>query len=199
MNQLEVRPVGQTEWVGAAGLAARAFLDEEFMVGMLGADRLPRWVGAHHLYATDPWDPAAVHLGAFAGATLAGVLRASPRGRCFVCFSLDPTTPPEDPIAAGEWEFEVGVREVHLRHPEHAWISRVAVEPQLQGEGVGGALLDAAAEVLARQGGGLVLLECLASRDSFYLRHGFHRLDDIPDPFSENPSLMARELEQGHR
>src|SRR4249920_423346 len=95
MNGVVVRELAQPEWAAASGLAARAFLDEEFMVGMLGADRLPRWDGAHHLYATDPWDFAAMHLGAFAGATLAGVLRASPRGRCFVCFGLDPTTRPE--------------------------------------------------------------------------------------------------------
>ena len=197
MNDLEVRTVDQVEWAGAAGLAARAFFDEEFMVGMLGAGRLPRWAGAHHLYATDPWDPAAIHLGAYVGPTLAGVLRTSPRGSCFVCFGLDPTEPPDDPVAAREWEFEVGVRAVHLRHPEHAWISRVAVEPQLQGEGVGRALIGAALEVLAERAGGPVLLECLASRESFYLRNGFQRVDDIPDPFSENASLMALRMYAG--
>lgn len=194
MTQLVVRELTEAEWAGASGLAARAFYDEEFMVRMLGADRLPRWDGAHHLYAVDPWDPQAVHLGAFVGVTLVGVLRGSRRGTCFVCFGLDPTTRPEDPIAAGEWEFEVVVRDVHRRHPEHAWISRVAVEPQLQGQGIGGALVDAALALLAVDGGGLVLLECLASRESYYVRNGFQLVDEIPDPFSESALLMAREI-----
>ena len=193
MSTIDVRALSKGEWSDASGLAARAFFDEEFMVGMLGVDRLPRWDGAHHLYTNDPWDPAAMHLGAFVGATLVGVLRASPRGSCFVCFGLDPTTRPEDPIAAGEWEFEVeACHEVHLRHPAHAWISRVAVEPQLQGEGVGGRCSMRRWTCWQDEGAGLVLLECLVSRESFYVRNGFHRLDEIPDPFSENPSLMAR-------
>ena len=89
------------------------------------------------------------------------------------------------------------MHEVHRRHPDHAWISRVAVEPQLQGEGVGGALLEAALDALQDEEDALVLLECLASRESFYLRNGFHRLDEIPDPFSENASLMARHVKAG--
>lgn len=195
MSGVVVRQLAEADWPVAAGVAARAFFDEEFMVGMLGTDRLTRWAGAHHLYATDPWDAEAIHLGAFAGSALVGLLRASPTGRCYACFGLDPTSRPEVPVAAQEWEFEVGVREVHLRHPEHAWISRVAVEPRIQGEGIGGVLLGAAMEALAADGGGLVVLECLASRESFYVGHGFRRVDDVPDPYSEWASLMAIRLE----
>ena len=194
MTKLVIRELIQPDWPTAAGVAARAFFDEEFMVGMLGTDRLTRLEGSHRLYSNEPWDVTALHLAAFAGSTMVGLVRASPRGNCHVCFRIDPTMRPDDEVAAKEWEFELGVREVHLRHPEHAWISRVAVEPQVQGVGVGSTLLKAAVDALADRGGALVLLECLATRESFYSRNGFHHLDDVPDPFAERSFLIAAQV-----
>jgi GNAT superfamily N-acetyltransferase len=192
VTSLVIRELDWQERSVSAGIAARAFFDEEFMVGMLGTDPLTRLEGSHRLYSEEPWDEAALHLAAFAGTTMVGMVRASPRGRCYVCLEVDPTKQPEDEVAAQEWEFEVGVREVHLRHPEHSWISRVAVEPQLHGSGVGSALLAAAVDRVTDRPDTLVLLECLTTRESFYLRNGFHRLDDVPDPFAEGTLLMAR-------
>ena len=197
MANLVIRELVQSDWLTAAGVAARAFCDEEFMVGMLGTDRLTRLAGSHHLYSNEPWDEKALHLAAFAGSMMVGLVRASAIGSCHVCFGIDPTKPPDDDVAAKEWEFEVSVREVHLRHPEHAWISRVAVEPQVQGLGVGSALLKSAVDALADRGDALVLLECLATRESFYVRNGFHRLDDVPDPFADLSFLMAAQVKAG--
>ncbi len=197
MVKLMIRELIQLDWPTAAGVAARAFCDEEFMLGMLGGDRLTRLEGAHLLYSGEPWDTEAIHLAAFAGSMMVGLVRASPRGSCHLCFDVDPTTRPDDEVAAKEWEFEVGVRQVHLRHPKHAWVNRVAVEPQVQGCGIGGALLTAALDALAGRGDSLVLLECLAGRESFYIRHGFHHLEDVPDPFAQRSLLMAAQVHTG--
>jgi GNAT superfamily N-acetyltransferase len=192
---IEVRALRESERAPARGVAARAFFDEAFMVGMLGTDPLTRYAGAVQLYDGEAWDDSAVNLGAFAGSALVGVIRASPVGACTLCRTVDPTSPPSDEIARMEWAFEVGSREVHLRHGEHGWISRVAVEPQVHGTGVGGRLIRTALDSLAARGGGLVVLECLASRESFYVRHGFHRLDDVPEPYADEAScLMAVDL-----
>jgi GNAT superfamily N-acetyltransferase len=191
---IETREMSRDEWTAASGVASRAFFDEAFMVGMLGIDPLERFRGAHQLYAGETFDHAAVHLGAYVGDALVGVIRASAYGTCHVCLAIDPGDPPSDPVEAKEWLFEVGVRETHLRHGPHAWISRVAVEPQVHGAGVGSALLRAALAALSRQGGGLVLLECLASRESFYLAHGFDRRDDVPEPFADASYLMGLQV-----
>jgi len=106
-----VRELEQAEWATAAGVAARAFFDEEFIVGMLGPDPLRRWADAHHFYAVEPFDETAVHLAAFLDDVLVGIIRISPYGSCFVCHHIDPTTPPEDEILARDWRFEVEVLE----------------------------------------------------------------------------------------
>ncbi len=196
MTHLVIRELDQQERSVAAGVAARAFFDEAFIIGMLGTDPLTRLEGSHRLYSEEPWDESALQLAAFAGQTMVGTVRVSPRGHCFVCHGVDPTKRPEDVVAGQEWEFEVGVREVHLRHPEHAWISRVAVEPQLQGAGIGSALLATAIDHVTQQTDTLVLLECLSSRESFYVRNGFHRLDSVPDPFADGTLLMAQNAQE---
>ncbi len=193
-TQLTVRDIEQSEWPTAAGVAARAFFDEAFIVGMLGTEQLTRFEGVHHFYRAEPWDPTAAHLGAFAGSTMVGLIRASPFGRCFVCSHVDPLIPPSDPIVAKDWAFEVEVLAAHAAHADHAWISRVAVEPQIQGTGVGKALVDAAVARLATYGGGTVLLECLASRESFYVARGFIQAAEVPDPHASLSFLMRLDL-----
>lgn len=189
-----VRELERTEWSTAAGVAARAFFDEEFIVGMLGADPLERFVGVQHFYAAEPWDDDAVHLGAFLGPTMVGLIRASPYGRCFVCRHVSPETPPADPILAKDWVFEVEVLRSHEAYPNHAWISRVAVEPALHGAGIGTLLIDSALEHLGRRGAGTVLLECLGGREGFYTGRGFVRAGEVVDPHAEISYLMRVDL-----
>jgi GNAT superfamily N-acetyltransferase len=194
-----VRPVVQSQRAVADGVAARAFCDEGFMIGMLGEDPVSRLAGAYRIYAAESWDPGSIVLGAYADDALLGLVRASPVGSCTACRTVDPSSPPVDEVLRKEWEFEVGVVATHARHGEHAWISRMAVEPRLAGLGIGSLLLGAALAELARlapaAGAHQVLLECLATRESWYLRHGFVRLDDVPEPWAEDASyLMARTL-----
>lgn len=190
-----VRQVVESARSAADGVAARAFCDEGFMIGMLGDDPVARLAGAYRLYAGEPWDPEAVVLGAYAGDAVLGLVRVSPVGLCTACQTIDPASPPEDEIARMDWAFEVGVIETHARFGAHAWISRMAVEPRLAGQGIGGLLLEAAVAELAARGPGQVVLECLSSRESWYVRHGFVRVDDVPEPWADDVSyLMARPL-----
>lgn len=192
---IDVRRIAEHDRAAADGVAARAFCDEGFMIGMLGDDPVARLAGSYRLYAGEAWDPDALLLGAYAGDAVLGIVRASPVGRCTACRTIDPTAPPEDEIARKDWEFEVGVVETHARHGDHAWISRMAVEPRLARQGLGGLLLEAAVAELASLGPGQVLLECLSSRESWYLRHGFVRRDDVPEPWADDVSyLMSRDL-----
>jgi GNAT superfamily N-acetyltransferase len=193
-NRPLVRELDRSEWGAASGVAARAFFDEDFIVGMLGDDPVERFVGVQHFYAAEPWDADAVHLGAFLGPTLVGLIRASPYHRCSVCRHVDPHEPPADPILAKDWVFEVEVLRAHERYGDHAWISRVAVEPQLHGVGIGKRLVDAALDRLATHGPGTVLLECLATREGFYVGRGFSRAAEVPDPHAQLSYLMRTDL-----
>ena len=192
--EVEVRGIGRDAWTTATPLAARAFFDEEFIVGMLGPDPLRRWADAHHFYAVEPFDDSAVHLAAFLGDVLVGIIRVSPYGSCFVCGHVDPTTPPDDEILARDWRFEVEVLKAHQGYDGHAWISRVAVEPQLHGTGLGKALVDAAVAHLTASGPGTVLLECLAQREGFYTGRGFSRAAEVVDVHAETSYLMRLDL-----
>ena len=190
---VEIRPVTAEQRVLSDGVAARAFCDEGFMLGMLGPDPVARLAGAYRLYAGEAWDPEAVLLGAWGDGALLGIVRVSPVGACTACRTVDPLSPPDDEMLRKDWEFEIGVVETHARHGEHAWISRMAVEPRLHGSGLGGLLLEAAVAEIASRASGLVLLECLSTRETWYRRHGFERLDDVPEPWADDVSyLMAR-------
>ena len=192
---VRIRPVPEAQRTLADGVAARAFCDEGFMVGMLGPDPVERLAGSYRLYAAEPWDPESVILGAWSGDALLGMVRASPVGRCTACRTIDPEIPPEDPMLRLDWEFEVGVVAAHAAYADHAWISRMAVEPRLHGAGLGSELVEAAVAWLAERSEGRVLLECLSSRESWYLRHGFERVDDVPEPWADDVSyLMSRSL-----
>ena len=189
-----VREVGRAEWARATPIAARAFFDEEFIVGMLGTDPLQRWADVHHFYAVEPFDDTAVHLGAYVRDVLVGVIRISPYGSCFVCAHVDPTTPPDDEILARDWLFEVEVLKAHQGYAGHAWISRVAVEPQLHGTGLGKLLLDSAVAHIEQAGPGVVLLECLAQREGFYVGRGFRRAAEVHDAYADTSYLMRIDL-----
>lgn len=195
---LTIRDVSRDEWAAAAPIAARAFFDEEFVVGMFGQDPLSRWAGAHHFYSAETFDRDARHLGAFIGDTQVGLIRLSPFGKCYVCTHVSPMTPPEDPILAQEWTFEVQVLQAHSTFERHAWISRVAVEPQLHGTGIGKLLVDTALDRLGEHGNGIALLECLPTREGFYAARGFRRVGTLVDPYSDSALLMSTQLPRDH-
>lgn len=87
-----------------------------------------------------------------------GVVLASSPCECVACKRASKTPGTDDPVAALNSEFERNVAAVHAAEPAHAWITKMAAEPTLQGLGIGRRLLDAA--VAAFPAGTPVLLEC---------------------------------------
>ena len=189
-----IRPVLEAERAQAAGLATRAFMGEAFMFGMAGDDPLDRFLAAHQIYSSEPWDDTAIMLGAYLDDLLIGIVRGSAVGKCTLCHTIDPLDPPSDEARRKDWEFWVGVRDVHARYGEHGWISRMAVEPQAQGSGIGGLLIEAIMDELGRHDEGPVYLEALQERSGFYLRHGFTSIDEVPEPFADLSYLMVRNV-----
>ncbi len=189
-----IRPVLETERAQAAGLATRAFMGEAFMFGMAGNDPLDRYLAAHQIYSSEPWDDTAIMMGAFLDDLLVGIVRGSSVGHCTLCRTIDPQHPPADEARRKDWEFWVGVRDVHARHGEHGWISRMAVEPQAQGSGVGSLLIESIMDELGARGSGAVYLEALRERSGFYEKHGFRSIDEVPEPWADLSYLMVREV-----
>ena len=55
-SALTVRDVNRGEWAAAAPIAARAFFDEDFVVGMFVKDPLSRGAGAPRFYGAESFD-----------------------------------------------------------------------------------------------------------------------------------------------
>jgi GNAT superfamily N-acetyltransferase len=125
---------------------------------------------------------------------LLGYVSWYPAGACHLCLDTDPNRPPADAAAQGEWRFSVTRRAAHLTQGEHAWIHRVAVEPIVQGCGVGRLLVEAAVEAARTTRSPCVLLECEQHREPFYLARGFHRATSFPDSLGPDVSVMRRAL-----
>ena len=192
--RVDIRRVIAGEAPAAAGLATRAFMSQAFMFGMAGDDPLDRYLAAHRIYATEPWDESAIMLGAYLDDLLIGIVRGSAVGNCTLCRTIDPQLPPADEARLRDWQFWVGVREVHARYEDHGWISRMAVEPRAQGSGVGGLLIEAIMQELGNHNPGPVYLEALRERSGFYLAHGFEIIDEVPEPWADLSYLMVRHV-----
>jgi len=190
----QIRLLTSTDRLDAAGLATRSFMGEAFMFGMAGDDPLDRYLASHQIYSSEPWDDTALMLGAYLDDLLVGIVRGSAVGKCTLCRTIDPLSPPEDEARRKDWEFWVGVRDVHARHDEHGWISRMAVEPQAQGSGIGSLLIEAIMDELGKHDAGPVYLEALKERSGFYLKHGFAAIDEVPEPFADLSYLMVRNV-----
>jgi len=190
----QIRLLTSTDRLDAAGLATRSFMGEAFMFGMAGDDPLDRYLASHQIYSSEPWDDTALMLGAYLDDLLVGIVRGSAVGNCTLCRTIDPLSPPEDEARRKDWEFWVGVRDVHARHDEHGWISRMAVEPQAQGSGIGSLLIEAIMDELGKHDAGPVYLEALKERSGFYLKHGFAAIDEVPEPFADLSYLMVRNV-----
>jgi GNAT superfamily N-acetyltransferase len=190
----QIRLLTSTDRLDAAGLATRSFMGEAFMFGMAGDDPLDRFLASHQIYSSEPWDDSALMLGAYLDDLLVGIVRGSAVGNCTLCRTIDPLAPPEDEARRKDWEFWVGVRDVHARHDEHGWISRMAVEPQAQGNGIGSLLIEAIMDELGKHDAGPVYLEALQERSGFYLKHGFAAIDEVPEPFADLSYLMVRRV-----
>jgi GNAT superfamily N-acetyltransferase len=188
--ELSVSPLRDVEWPAALALVHRAFVDEPFTHDMYGDDRLDRWMSSWALYESLRHDSYSVTLAARAGQMVVGVLLGSRPEHCHACDAHALAPRPTDPKAAIDWEFNRNVAAAHAPLGPHGWVAKVAVEPALQGLGIGRLLLDALPEVVA--GVATVLLECQPHRQAFYAAAGFEPVKHFPDPAGPDALLMRR-------
>jgi len=184
----KVRALQASEQTHVVGLMQRAFFDQPFARSIYGDDRLTRWTRLYDEHAEIRWHEYPVTLVAVVGSLPVGVVLASPPFACVACKRASEIPETDDPVAALSSEFERNVAAVHAAEPAHAWITKMVVEPALQGLGIGRRLLDAA--VAAFPAGTPVLLECEPQRESFYLAAGFRRRRTFPDPAGPNAVLL---------
>jgi ribosomal protein S18 acetylase RimI-like enzyme len=191
---LAVRELKSDEWHDAMTLAARAFAGEPFMTEIFGPEPIRRFEGAVGLYRSAFWDDAEMHLGTFVADLLVGLAVVSPPGTCRICTRVDPHHPPDDPYQAVDWEFEVNVQAAHSDQGEHAWLSKVVVDPALRGAGIGRALVGEALTRVGADGAAAMVLECQPHRERLYASCGFARVKTFPDPAGPPAVLMRADL-----
>lgn len=149
-GNIEVRPITAEEWPHAAGLVARAFQTNPGFVWMLPGDPVTRAGSLYDMVANPP-PPEAVTAGAWQGRLLVGMARISPPPFCIGARMRSAGPPPayegdEPEGAARVLHGMAGFGENEPDEP-HWHFGPVAVEPGLQGRGIGGRVM---APLLAR-------------------------------------------------
>jgi GNAT superfamily N-acetyltransferase len=178
---VSIGPLPRERWPEAGRLAGRAFWTEDYMVP-LAADELERFAVVQDLYLRMDATPTTTTLAAFLGEHVVGFACVE-RGACFFC-SMDPAAPVADDRTAEVLHgVDLAIRELHVGLPAHANIGPVAVEPTLQGKGLGAALVDAAFELAAEDGPPTVSLDCDPRLQGFYESRGFRAVARVTDPW----------------
>lgn len=180
--EVSIRPLPPARWPEAGRLAGRAFWTEDYMAP-LADDTLERFALVQDLYLRMETSASSTTLAAFAGDHLVGIASVE-RGSCFFC-TLDPAAEPPtgDRTAEVMHGVDLAIRALHDGLPTHANIGPVAVEPSLQGKGIGGTLVDAAFDLAAADAPATVALDCDPRLQAFYERHGFTPVARITDPW----------------
>jgi GNAT superfamily N-acetyltransferase len=178
--EVSISELSADRWPEAGRLAGRAFWTQDYMAP-LAEDELERFAVVQDLYLRMETSATSTTLAAFAGDHLVGIATVE-RGSCFFC-TLDPTAEPPagDRTAEVMHGVDLAIRALHDGLPPHANIGPVAVEPTLQGRGIGGVLIDAASDLAAAGGSVTVSLDCDPRLQAFYERHGFTPFGRVRD------------------
>lgn len=164
-------------------MAGRAFWREDYN-RILSEDPIERFAIVQDIYLrmNDP-APAARTLAAFAGDHVVGVACVDGPRDCYFC-SLDPAKPMRaDPASQALFGVNLAIKGLHVDLPAHAYIGPVAVEPTLQGRGIGRRLMDAAFDVAAVGAPPTVALDCDPWLVGFYESCGFRAVGVTTDPY----------------
>ncbi len=176
-----IRTLGPDRWREAGALAGRAFWTEDYMA-VLADDPLERFAVVQDLYLRMQLSDSTTTLAAFAGDHVVGIACVE-RGDCFFC-GLDPDAEvPADRVGAVMHGVDQAIRRLHEGLPAHAYIGPVAVEPTLQGNGIGVALVEAAFEAAASGHPPTVAIDCDPRLRSFYEGRGFVAMGTVTDPW----------------
>lgn len=187
---LEVRDLTPDEIPVAGALAGRALSDSPGFRWVSGEDVPVRVAASLDIFVGFVGGLVGPQLGAFLGPHVVGVCGAAPPGTCIGA------TAPEGGVAApteigppGDasrglllWSLFCG----HDIDERHWHLGPVAVEPVLQGHGVGAAMLTAFCERMD-SGGEVTWLETdKPGNVVFYRRHGFEVVEEVVLPQSDN-------------
>lgn len=185
-----IRSLADEEWPEVTRLLTRAFIDEPYVIGLYGTDRLGRYEPLLRRFDSKRPNADAVVLGAAIEADVVGVAVFWLPQSCPPCG--EPEQPPADPDEFVDWEFYRSVRELHLPQGPHGWVTLVSVEPALRGAGIGESLVHAGIDALRSRGVGTALLECEQHRSAFYERCGFRRVGEVHDPATNESVVLMR-------
>jgi GNAT superfamily N-acetyltransferase len=203
MSHPDVRPLEEASWPEAMRLCGRAFSNYQYVLTLVGEDPVARLAATTAEFASSRWDPSNLGVGAWAGLALVGLAVVSASGDCRLCRadgggpSPSPAAGPAEPhdvLTEAGARFDRIRREAHAPFPSHALVSHVAVEPLVQGTGVGRAVVEGALDRFRRVGGGLVLLECIRELEPFYARFGFEVVSTFRDPDADDMLVMTAAL-----
>ena len=192
MSLSEGGPLAEHEWPAVRGLLHRTFANEPFTVEMYGQSLLDRWGDSWGLYSSVQSADYTLALGLRLRDVLVGVALGSIPGHCHLCEVLALEARPDDPHLAIEWEFNQNIAQQHDTLGKHAWITKVAVEPALQGQGIGRRLFESADDALKAMAPTELVLECAPHRLTFYRGLGYDQVATFADPAGPDASLMRR-------
>jgi len=181
--QVTIGELPLERWPEAGAMAGRAFWTEDYM-RVFAEDPVQRYAIVQDVYLRmDVSSPDITPLAAFAGSHIVGVACVDRPGSCFFC-AMDPEHRPEDEPGRILHEVDLVIRSLHQSLPaHHAYIGPIAVEPAMQGFGIGHRLVEAAWAAARAHDPETVALDCDPRLQSFYESHGFRAIGSGPDPW----------------
>jgi ribosomal protein S18 acetylase RimI-like enzyme len=170
-------------WPEAGAMAGRAFWNEEYN-RVLSEDPVERFAIVQNLYlGMDGSTSNSRTLAAFAGDHVVGIACVDGAETCFFC-TLNPTAPARtDPASQVLFGVNLAIKDLHVDLPSHAYIGPVAVEPALQGHGIGRRLVETAFATAAAARPPTVALDCDPRLVGFYESCGFRSIGLVTDPY----------------
>jgi ribosomal protein S18 acetylase RimI-like enzyme len=181
--ELEIRDLAAEELAAAGGVAGRALSDNPTFRWAAGDQPVPRIGSALDVFVGFMEGMTAPQLGAFLGRHVVGVAGAAPPGTC-VGHVAPPewrTLPSEVGLPGDDSRtgFVWALFATHDVDERHWHIGPVSVEPGLQGQGIGGALLRPLCARMDAEGEVAWLETDKPDNVAFYRRHGFDVAEEV--------------------
>jgi ribosomal protein S18 acetylase RimI-like enzyme len=181
--ELEVRELTPAELSGAGGVAGRALADNPTFRWATGDDPMQRIGAALDVFVGFVEGMSSPQLGALLGRHVVGVCGAAAPGACVGSVLPDELrTPPTEIGPPGDESRGLFIWSLFATHDldERHWhVGPVSVEPGLQGQGVGGALLRSFCARMDDEGEIAWLETDKPENVVFYRRHGFDVVEEI--------------------
>ena len=181
--ELEIRELRTDELAAAGGVAGRALADNPTFRWAAGDNPISRIGGALDLFVGFMEGMSTPQLGARLSRHVVGVCGAAPPGACVGSLVPDELRalpaevgPPGDESRAG---FLWSLFATHDLDERHWHVGPVSVEPGLQGQGVGGALLRPFCARMDDEGEIAWLETDKPENVVFYRRHGFDVAEEV--------------------